>query len=110
MNIKSAIAAFATVTATIALSANAFAGELYGGLEGNIDETRSSVLSVVQLPSNSFGEGELYTAANDALDIVKGSAAPRQPYVTTLAVGGELGFPIGGAYGQSGATDSSFAE
>ena len=110
MNIKSGIVAIATISATLAISVNALAGELYGGIEGNLDETRSAVYSVSQTPVVSFGEGEIYSAANKALDDAKGSLAVRKPFETTLAVGGELGSPSGYGYDRYNASDSSFAE
>ncbi|MFK7965343.1 MAG: hypothetical protein AB8C46_15385 [Burkholderiaceae bacterium] len=110
MNIKSSVVAIATVSAALAISANAFAGELYGGLEGNLDETKSAVYSVSQTPVASFGEGEVYTAANKALDDAKGSLAVRKPFETTLAVGGELGSPSGYGDDRYNASNSSFAE
>lgn len=109
MNTKTSLAVAAA--AIIAVSSNAFAGELYGSVERSSNTPSQVASSSVSFESGVSSNGEIYAAVDTALDNAKGSFAPRSAPITSLAVGGELGSPEGNSfYGDSFRGKSSFAE
>ena len=101
MNIKSMIAA--TLTLSV-FAAPALAGELYGSVERSAERSPSSLVFLKKLNTPLTVDGELHAQAQASLDNAVGSQAPRRAYVTTLAVGGELGSPIPSPSNLAGAT------
>ncbi len=96
MNTRNIASFAAAVALTAAASVNASAGELYGALD-NAARGGSSH-STMTAPMQSFttglaNDGVLYSSADAALDAPSAASAQMQIYNTSLAVGGELGYP-----------------
>lgn len=109
MNTKVSLAVAAA--AVIAISSNAFAGELYGSVERSLNASTPVALTTAPIESGVSSNGEIYAAVDAALDNAKGSFAPKSAPITSLAVGGELGSPEGNSfYGDTVRDESFFAE
>lgn len=107
MNAKIAIA---TLAAAAAFSSSAFAGELYGSIERNLDAAPNAASTMQPFETSVAVSGALYPEAYAAVDNAVASSAPREAYVTTLAVGGELGYPNRGTNYGSTISQGAFAE
>lgn len=94
MNIASFAAAIAM---TAAVSATASAGELYGGLDNALNTGSSQMATTDKMTSVTTGvasNGVLYPSANSALTGPSAATGEMQMVDTSLAVGGELGYPV----------------
>ena len=107
MNAKIAIA---TIAAAAAFSSSAFAGELYGSAERNLNTAPAAASTMQPFETSLAVSGALYPEAYAAIDNVVASSTPRKAYVTTLAVGGELGYPGRGTHYHSTISTGAFAE
>ncbi|MGH1358784.1 MAG: hypothetical protein ACRBC3_08480 [Burkholderiaceae bacterium] len=106
------LTSFAAIAATAAtVSIGASAGELYGAIERDLYRP-SAVVAAQPVNTGISVDGTLYTEVNTALNTTPVATNTRQPYVTSLAVGGELGYPVDSARLPAGALKpaSQFAE
>ena len=91
MNTKLAIISLAAVTMFTASSA--FAGELYEEIEDQGGPPDGSTSLMENFRISVEGSGELYERADRALNSARGSDGVKEPYITPLALDGELGSP-----------------